>query len=218
MARPRKSAKGDTRGRILKAAIVEFARHGYDAAGVDRIARRARVNKALIYYYFANKRCLYHEILQGSLQGLVALLSEVVDGPGDASAKLARYIDTLVAQLDSHPHLPRIMLRELADSGRHLDVQTLRQLVTLPPLLFRLVGQGRAEGAFGPFDPLMLRQMRNPFVAQEHVAGGRRVDARQQVDECRLARAVGTDQRVARSRRQREADLAVGLESAPVLR
>jgi TetR/AcrR family transcriptional regulator len=156
MARPRKSAKGDTRGRILKAAIVEFARHGYDAAGVDRIARRARVNKALIYYYFANKRGLYHEILQGSLQGLVALLSEVVDGPGDASAKLARYIDTLVEQLDSHPHLPRIMLRELADSGRHLDVQTLRQLVTLPPLLFRLVGQGRAEGAFGPFDPLML--------------------------------------------------------------
>jgi AcrR family transcriptional regulator len=156
MARPRKSTKGDTRSRILKAAIVEFASHGYDAAGVDRIARRARVNKALIYYYFANKRGLYHEILQTSLQGLVALLCEVVDGSGNANDKLARYIDTLVEQLDSHPHLPRIMLRELADGGRHLGVQTLRQMVTLPPLLFRLVGQGRAEGVFGPFDPLML--------------------------------------------------------------
>lgn len=156
MTRPRKHAKGDTRGRILKAAIDEFASRGHDAAGVDRIARRARVNKALIYYYFANKRGLYHEILQGSLQGLVAALRAVVDGPGDANAKLAGYIDTLVEHLDRHSHLPPIMLRELADGGRHLDIETLRQMLTLPPLLFRLVGQGRDEGAFGPFDPLML--------------------------------------------------------------
>jgi AcrR family transcriptional regulator len=156
MARPRSSAKSDTRGRILKAAIDEFASHGYDAAGVDRIARRARVNKALIYYYFDNKRGLYHEILHDSLQGLVAPLRLVVDGPGDASAKLATYIDTLVGHLDRHPHLPPIMLRELADGGRHLDVETLRQMLTLPPLLFRLVDQGREEGLFASFDPLML--------------------------------------------------------------
>ena len=53
-----------------------------------------------------------------------------------------RYIDTLVGHLDRHPHLPPIMLRELADGGRHLDVETLRQMLTLPPLLFRLVGPG----------------------------------------------------------------------------
>jgi len=156
MARPRSNPRSDTRGRILKAAIDEFASHGYDAAGVDRIARRARVNKALIYYYFANKRGLYHEILHASLQALVAPLRLVVDGPGDADAKLATYIDTLVEHLDQHPHLPPTMLRELADGGRHLDVETLRQMLTLPPLLFRLVGQGRDEGTFGPFDPLML--------------------------------------------------------------
>ena len=156
MPRPPKRARGDTRGRILKAAIDEFASHGYDAAGVDRIARRARVNKALIYYYFDNKRGLYHEILHDSLQGLVAPLRLVVDGQGDAGAKLATYIDTLVEHLDQHPHLPPIMLRELADGGRHLDVETLRQMLTLPPLLFRLVDQGREEGLFASFDPLML--------------------------------------------------------------
>ena len=156
MARPRSTAKGDTRGRILKAAIDEFASHGYDAAGVDRIARRARVNKALIYYYFANKRGLYHEILHASLQDLVAPLRLVVDGQAMPTpnwpATSTRWSSTSTA----HPHLPPIMLRELADGGRHLDVETLRQMLTLPPLLFRLVGQGREEGAFGPFDPLML--------------------------------------------------------------
>jgi hypothetical protein len=79
-----------------------------------------------------------------------------VDGPGNAHAKLAAYVDTLVEHLDRHPHLPPIMLRELADGGRHLDVETLRQMLTLPPLLAQLLGQGHDEGAFGPFDPMML--------------------------------------------------------------
>jgi len=156
MARTRRKAKGDTRSRILKAAIDEFASRGYDAAGVERIATRARVNKALIYYYFANKRGLYHEILHASLQALAAPLRGVIDGQGDATAKLAAYITTLVEHLEAHPHLPPIMLRELADGGRHLDVETLRQMLTLPPLLSRLVRQGQEEGAFAPFDPLML--------------------------------------------------------------
>ena len=48
------------------------------------------------------------------------------------------------------------MLRELADGGRHLDEATLREMLTLPPMLAELIGQGRAEGAFREFDPLML--------------------------------------------------------------
>jgi AcrR family transcriptional regulator len=156
MAPPRRRTKGDTRGRILQAATDEFARHGYDAAGVDRIARRARVNKALIYYYFSNKLGLYHEILRRALAGLVAPLRASVEGPGDAVAKLDRYVATLVAYLDEHPYLPPIMLRELADGGRHLDADALRGMLTIPPLLFQLAAQGRAERTLGAFDPLML--------------------------------------------------------------
>ena len=156
MARPRRNARSDTRGRILKAAIDEFASRGYDAAGMDRIATRARVNKALIYYYFANKRGLYHEILHASLQALAAPLSLVVAGQGDAAAKLAAYIDTLVEHLETHPHLPPIMLRELAEGGRHLEAEALRTMASIPGMLFRLIAQGRAEHTFRDIDPLML--------------------------------------------------------------
>jgi TetR/AcrR family transcriptional regulator len=156
MARPRKGTRGDTRGRILQAAIDEFARCGYDAAGVDRIARRARVNKALIYYYFSNKLGLYHEILHQAVAGLVAALREAVEGPGDAAAKLDRYVAALVEYLDAKRHLPPIMLRELADGGRHLDAAALRGMLTIPPLIVQLVAQGRAERTLSAFDPLML--------------------------------------------------------------
>ncbi len=51
MARPR-TPHSDTRHRILAAAADEFGAHGFAATTIDRIARRARVNKAMIYYHF----------------------------------------------------------------------------------------------------------------------------------------------------------------------
>ena len=67
-------------------------------------------------------------------------------------------------------------------------------------------------------DPLVLRQARDPLLREEDLARGRRIDAGQQIDERGLAGAIGSDQRVARAGRQREADLARRLEAAPVLR
>jgi TetR/AcrR family transcriptional regulator len=156
LARPKNTARVDTRARIRKAGIEEFAARGYDGAGVDRIARKARVNKALIYYYFESKRGLYREILQDALSQLVAALSAVVERDLDARRKLDVYVDTLTGFLHDQKHLPPIMLRELAEGGRHLDVEALRTMAILPAVLVRLVGQGRREGAFSDIEPLML--------------------------------------------------------------
>lgn len=50
--------------RILKAATDVFAEKGYDAAGVDEIAKRAGVTKPLIYYYFKGKKTILEEIIK----------------------------------------------------------------------------------------------------------------------------------------------------------
>ena len=52
-----------TRERILAAALREFSDKGFAGARVDRIARRARVNKRMLYHYFGNKESLFREIL-----------------------------------------------------------------------------------------------------------------------------------------------------------
>ena len=50
--------------RILAAAAAEFAERGFAGARVDRIARRARVNKAMLYYHFKSKEGLYRTLLR----------------------------------------------------------------------------------------------------------------------------------------------------------
>src|SRR5689334_21346483 len=53
-----------TRASILKAALEEFAQEGVSGARIDEIARRAAVNKALLYYYFKDKEGLYSAVLE----------------------------------------------------------------------------------------------------------------------------------------------------------
>ena len=150
-----KRARPDTRDRILRTALAEFAARGFDATTMDRLARRARVNKALLYYYFGSKVALYRELLRHALEGLHGQLRTIVEAPGAAPDKLDRYIEALVVQLDRRRELAPLMLRELADQGRHLDAETLALLVSIFPLLRDVIHQGRQEGVFGTADPLL---------------------------------------------------------------
>jgi AcrR family transcriptional regulator len=50
--------------RILESALKEFASKGFAGARVDAIARRARINKRMLYHYFGNKKGLFREVMR----------------------------------------------------------------------------------------------------------------------------------------------------------
>jgi TetR/AcrR family transcriptional regulator len=59
----RTRADGGRREKLLETATREFAAKGLAGARVDAIARAARSNKQLVYYYFGNKIGLYNEVV-----------------------------------------------------------------------------------------------------------------------------------------------------------
>ncbi len=159
MTRPRRRNAAESRERIFQAASREFSSRGFDAAGVDRIARRARVNKALIYYYFGSKLRLYRTVLRTQMATLVGALRRSVEDSDDATDGLDRYIAALVGHVITTSDLTSLLLRELADGGRRLDADILREMVSLPTLLFSAATRGREEGAVTEGDVLMLHFM-----------------------------------------------------------
>ena len=56
-----------TRERILSAALKEFSARGFAGTRVDAIARRAKINKRMLYHYFGHKDGLFREVLRGKL-------------------------------------------------------------------------------------------------------------------------------------------------------
>jgi TetR/AcrR family transcriptional regulator len=57
-----------SRARILAAALKEFAAKGFAGARVDAIARRANINKRMLYHYFGDKEELFKAVLRKKLQ------------------------------------------------------------------------------------------------------------------------------------------------------
>ena len=55
---------GRSRERILSAALKEFADKGFAGARVDAIARRASINKRMLYHYFGNKEEMFKAVLR----------------------------------------------------------------------------------------------------------------------------------------------------------
>ena len=84
MARPARVSPD----RILAAAAREFAERGYAGARVDRIARRARVNKAMLYYHFRSKQGLYRALLRQTFARAGARLQEVAASHAPPADKL----------------------------------------------------------------------------------------------------------------------------------
>jgi AcrR family transcriptional regulator len=54
---------GRSRERILSAALKEFSAKGFAGARVDAIARRAGINKRMLYHYFGDKEGLFKAVL-----------------------------------------------------------------------------------------------------------------------------------------------------------
>src|SRR5437870_244405 len=70
-----------TQARILEAALREFAREGFAGARVDRIARRARINKRMLYHYFGDKEGLFREVLRRKIAERVAWIGSAPEDP-----------------------------------------------------------------------------------------------------------------------------------------
>ena len=59
-----RKGQGTSRDLLLAAARRDFARRGFEGARVDEIAKRAGVNKQLVYHHFGNKEDLYRLVLE----------------------------------------------------------------------------------------------------------------------------------------------------------
>lgn len=108
-----------TKARILEVAQELFSIRGYDATSMDKIAKAANVNKALIYYHFKNKNDLVFAVFMNSLNELDTHLrrSDKVsldsDGRPDLKSKIRYEIEFLKTQKKSMS----VLLTESLKSG-----------------------------------------------------------------------------------------------------
>src|SRR5881398_2606406 len=73
-----------TREQILSAALEEFSTKGFAGARVAVIARRARINKRILYHYFGYKAGLFREVLRRKMAQRAAWAASAPDDPAQS--------------------------------------------------------------------------------------------------------------------------------------
>jgi TetR/AcrR family transcriptional regulator len=148
----RKVENPATARRILAAAERHFAAEGMAGARTEEIASAARANKAMLYYYFGNKKRLHRAVLENlfrQLSSAYTLPRNEVSARERLRALVVGYFDFLA----THPNYPRLVQRESMESTGNFPWIVRQYLRPFHNQLVRTIKEGIDAGEFRPVNP-----------------------------------------------------------------
>jgi AcrR family transcriptional regulator len=104
-----------TKKRILDVATEEFATLGYSGLSMNNLAEKLKINKAMIYYYFKDKRNLYDEVISSIIELNEEEKKEILNSSLEAKEKFKRYIKLYTKTISNNPNIIPLTLREMAN-------------------------------------------------------------------------------------------------------
>ena len=149
----------EVRQRILDAAAEVFAERGFGGAGVDEIARRAGVNKAMLYYHVGDKAALFAEVVNSNVEGIRQAVTSALDGLDDPKERLRAIPRAFARTAATHRYLPQLMLREIAAGGPNLPSEAVATIAAIMGITRGVLQDGLASDQFRRVDPFVTHLM-----------------------------------------------------------
>ncbi|MGM0597190.1 MAG: TetR family transcriptional regulator [Myxococcota bacterium] len=151
--------KISTRLKCVNAAIKEFALSGKDGAKMEAIARRAGVNKAMLYYYFSSKNNLFIESLKIILEKTYLKIVKEFDLLGgdttDYISQIKKLIDVQLRVFSEKSVYAKLFHTALANEPE-ITKSTLEALIAKDNALKefeKFLDEGAQNGVFRKIDP-----------------------------------------------------------------
>ncbi len=148
-----KAEHPETARRILAAAEQIFAERGLAGARTEEIAAAAHANKAMLYYYYGNKQRLYHAVIENLFSQLRSSIEAARPAKASPRGHLLAYVNGYFDFVSTHPNYPRVVQREVMESGPQLHWIVQQYFRPFHRRLCRAIEQGIAAGEFQPVDP-----------------------------------------------------------------
>ena len=152
---PKLIDRDEKRKQIGRAALKHFAKDGFSASSMSRIANTAGVGKGTMYEYFSSK----DELINFSLTLYVAQIEQKVAsltaGISDPQKRLRHYLHEVIRTIQSDPHTMGVMLaifKKLVSDGRETEHTTLLRgmFQSARTAIYDMLMDGVDKGLFRP--------------------------------------------------------------------
>jgi TetR/AcrR family transcriptional regulator len=149
-----------TRKAILRAAIREFSEHGLAGARTEAIAESAKVNKALLYYYFKSKTGLYQAAIEEVSSVAAERAFAALDPKHSAGSRVLRtalsHFDRILTQRDFQSLMQQELVRMRRGQSDAMPVLVKNVFKPLMAKLQEAVHEGMEKGELCQMDWLQV--------------------------------------------------------------
>ena len=148
-----------TQARILAAAKAEFARKGLAGGRVDEIAARAKINKRMIYHYFASKDQLFLAVLEAAYDDIRSKERALRLASLAPVAAIEKLVTFTWSYFVKNPEFLRLLNSANLHRGVHLKQSKRVKAMHVPfmEMIREVLQRGEAAGLFrSGIDPVQL--------------------------------------------------------------
>ena len=151
---PRPDVSEERRNQILEAAMVVFARQGFEQARMDDIAQQVGLSKGALYLYFKSKDAIISAILQFFFSRAMKKLQGFLESeePSSVREQLLRLNQYYVGEMNWMVSMQPISFQFYAVAARQKTVRQVlkRYFKDYREVLAELIQHGIDRGEFRP--------------------------------------------------------------------
>lgn len=139
----------DKQIQILEVAEMLFAEKGFDGTSIRDISKEAKINVAMVSYYFGSKEKLLESLILYKTSGLKERLINIIDENLEPIEKINKLIDLYINRINCNKGIYRILHFELASKKRILELESFSEIKKSNLKSLELIVQeGQAKGVF----------------------------------------------------------------------
>ena len=144
-----KTDLNDKQIQILEVAETLFAEKGFDGTSIRDISKVAKINVAMVSYYFGSKEKLLESLVLYKTSGLKELLADLIEEELEPVQKIYKLIELYVNRLNCNKGIYRILHFELASKKRVLELESFTDIkkANLQSLEI-IIKEGQTKGVF----------------------------------------------------------------------
>ena len=142
---------------LLKIASREFAKYGYKGVSLEKIAKKAEISKAAIYYHFKSKADLFENVIAPKITELINEIYSFNDE--DPKKELNHYICSYAKIFKKYPCFAAILAHEFVDGGRDLSEEIIENLSKIFKKLVVILKKGEEKDIFEFDNPFSIQLM-----------------------------------------------------------
>lgn len=133
------AAPPDARDRLLEAASMLFASHGYQAIGLRDLASHLGLRAGSLYHHIESKQGLLFELIESSLTDLLYETRQCLKGARSTSERLQCFVQAFVVYSQANPDKLVLLTREAVNLNEEQALQVEQLKAAYSGLLSEIV-------------------------------------------------------------------------------